>query len=81
MDDSPTVTSNIVTSKERFFREPSLYSYFTYHGQKVDVHRCVDCQSNFSLDTQTINWFLNKNLALPKRCEPCRDIRRINDVR
>jgi hypothetical protein len=36
---------------------------------------CVDCSFTFRIDAQ---WWIDRQLALPKRCPACRAIRRAN---
>jgi len=37
---------------------------------------CSDCGNEFFLSASELNFFAKKNLSEPKRCRPCRDIKR-----
>lgn len=35
-------------------------------------HKCIDCGHYFWLLSEEMEWFTNRNLAMPKRCPKCR---------
>ena len=37
---------------------------------------CVECGKPFTISDNERQWFIDKNLALPKRCFPCRQKRK-----
>lgn len=37
---------------------------------------CVECLKNFTMERGEIDFFISKNLSLPKRCKKCRDKRK-----
>jgi ribosomal protein L36 len=40
---------------------------------------CTDCQKEFKVSQDEKKWFEMKDYKLPKRCKPCRIIRRRNN--
>lgn len=40
---------------------------------------CPDCKKEFKITREEVEWFKMKGYALPKRCKPCRIIRRQNN--
>jgi hypothetical protein len=38
---------------------------------------CVDCHAAFSLSAAEAGYFIARALQLPKRCRPCRELRRL----
>jgi hypothetical protein len=38
---------------------------------------CVDCQAPFGLKSSEVNFFTMRGLHLPRRCKPCRDLRKL----
>lgn len=41
---------------------------------------CTDCHKPFIITPEEQQFFKTKNFALPKRCKPCRVIRRQNNL-
>jgi hypothetical protein len=42
---------------------------------------CVDCQTQFQFTERDQEFFAEKGFTPPKRCKPCRDIKKQNKVR
>jgi len=40
------------------------------------IHTCVDCHGEFILKKGEINYYILRNLQLPKRCKGCREDRK-----
>jgi len=38
--------------------------------------KCVDCGAEFVFSSREQEFFWSKNLSTPKRCKPCRQLRR-----
>jgi hypothetical protein len=38
--------------------------------------RCVDCGNSFVFMAEEQKYFLSKGLSEPKRCKPCRELRK-----
>jgi Zn-finger protein len=41
-----------------------------------EIHTCVDCHYDFVLKKSEIEFYILRNLQLPKRCEGCREDRK-----
>jgi hypothetical protein len=44
------------------------------------VGKCVDCGASFELSYGQAQWFKTNGLYLPKRCEPCREAKRLRNA-
>lgn len=44
------------------------------------IYECVDCELEFTIETNEAKFYLDKGFDLPKRCPACRKIRRQNKV-
>lgn len=42
--------------------------------------KCTDCGKPFSISVSEQKFFQEKKFDLPKRCKPCRQIRRQNNI-
>ena len=40
------------------------------------VRECVDCHENFVIEAGEVKFFESKGMSLPKRCKPCRAIKK-----
>jgi hypothetical protein len=40
------------------------------------IRTCVDCQNEFTLEPGEIRFYESRKLQIPKRCRPCRDLKR-----
>jgi hypothetical protein len=41
-----------------------------------EPRRCVECGESFVITDGNVRYFVERSLALPKRCEPCRRVAR-----
>lgn len=42
----------------------------------AERRRCADCGQAFDLDADQVRFFLRQKLAVPRRCAPCRVLRK-----
>jgi hypothetical protein len=42
-----------------------------------ETRTCTDCGASFVVHPPEIRWFLERSLALPRRCRGCREARRL----
>lgn len=40
------------------------------------ILRCIDCGEQFTFSVEEQDFFQSKELSTPKRCKPCRKVRR-----
>ena len=70
-------------TSSRGYRSPQPVAYPDIHmdrhydpetGMTVDEYKCVECDTYYSIDTSTANWYREKKLEIPRRCENCRGL-------
>lgn len=49
-------------------------------GQAEETRTCVTCLGQFALSAQERRWFLDRGLEVPKRCRPCRVMKRAMNI-
>jgi len=47
-------------------------------AQQPKKETCIDCGETFVITDEEKAWFAKQNFNLPKRCKPCRRVRRQN---
>lgn len=40
------------------------------------MNKCVDCEKDFEITDGEKEWYKMKNYDLPKRCKPCRQLKK-----
>lgn len=61
---------------ECFETENEKVNFCPICREKVKVLTCKDCGEEFDISFNEENHFLSEGLNLPKRCRPCRNIRK-----
>ena len=47
-----------------------------YPVPKASTHCCVECYRKWTLEESTEHWYRDKGWPIPKRCQPCRNLRK-----
>ncbi len=77
------VGTRLSLTSSRGYRNPQPVAYPDIHvdrhydpesGMTVDIYRCVEnnCRAEYKIDTSTANWYSERKLEIPRRCEDCR---------
>jgi hypothetical protein len=43
---------------------------------EITINTCRDCGDTFPLTPGEVDFYAQRGLVIPKRCKPCRDVRR-----
>lgn len=61
---------------------PSFLSSVKEHESEEDTRKreCIECDDNFFLTSGEIDFYVQHELETPKRCKPCRQLRKEGGV-
>lgn len=50
------------------------------HGTLTNLHTCKDCGTTFEMSFAQEQWFIERGMHIPTRCESCRSFRKTNGL-